>query len=103
MKAFHIGIFSALLVLLVSCCTIGSDRQLDYGGGAKQVPTLEVPPDLTAPAGDDRYKVPGDGGAVATYSDYSKGGTAQGRGISLCFARLHSYLPSVHASCTGQG
>ena len=80
MKVLQVGIFSAVLVSLISCSTIGSDRRLDYGGAAKQLPNLEVPPDLTAPGTEERYKVPeGDSGAVATYSDYSKGGTDKGR------------------------
>ena len=87
MKFLQIGISSAVLVSLVSCSTPDGKR-IDYGAAAVQVPTLEVPPDLTAPVGDDgRYKVPqdpstGSGQAplsgtagIATYSDYSKNGT----------------------------
>ena len=80
MKVLQIGISSAMLVVLVSCSTLGSDgKNIDYGAAAKQVPALDVPPDLTAPGSEDRYKVPqGDGAIVATYSDYTKGGGAQG-------------------------
>ena len=63
---------------------MGSKR-VDYRSGAVQAPSLEVPPDLTAPGSDERYKIPqGSGENVATFSDYSKGGTAaeQGRGAS---------------------
>lgn len=80
MKVLQICISSVVLVSLVGCSATGSDRRIDYGAGAKQIPNLEVPPDLTAPGSDDRYKIPGgDGGTVATFSDYSKGGVAQGR------------------------
>ena len=91
MKVLQIGIASAVLVSLLSCSTLGSDgKRIDYGAAAVQVPSLEVPPDLTTPGGDERYKVPqGEGKTpvlstvegVATYSDYSKGG-AQGRTAS---------------------
>jgi outer membrane protein assembly factor BamC len=76
MKVWQIGIPGVVLVLLASCSTLSADgKRIDYGAAAMQVPTLEVPPDLTTPAGDERNKVPqGDGEAVATYSDYSKGG-----------------------------
>ena len=77
MKVLQIGISSAVLVSLLSCSTLGADgKRIDYGAAAVQVPSLEVPPDLTTPGGEERYKVPqGQGEAVATYSDYSKGGT----------------------------
>lgn len=79
MRFLHVGISSLLLVSLAGCSAIDTDRRIDYGGGAKQLPNLEVPPDLTAPGSDDRYKLPqGEGGSVATFSDYSKRGDAQG-------------------------
>jgi outer membrane protein assembly factor BamC len=48
-------------------------KKVDYKTSTK-LPTLEVPPDLARPGGDERFAVP-DVGAVkgtATYSDYSK-------------------------------
>lgn len=81
MKVLQIVISGAVLVSLVSCSTLGADgKRIDYGAKASKVPTLEVPPDLTKPGGDERYRMPGDGGTVATYSDYSKGGAAQSSG-----------------------
>ncbi|MGC2047521.1 MAG: outer membrane protein assembly factor BamC [Gallionella sp.] len=78
MKVLQIGISSALLFLLAGCSTLGTDQPIDYGARAKQVPKLEVPPDLTAPETDERYKMPQtDGATIATYSDYSKGDTAK--------------------------
>ena len=83
MKVLQIGIYSAVLVTLVSCSTLASDgKRIDYGAAALKVPTLEVPPDLTTPSVDEVYRMPGDGGAVATYSDYSKGG-AQSSGSAV--------------------
>lgn len=78
MKFLQIGVFSVVLASLVGCGTVGLDKRLDYGAVAKQIPNLEIPPDLTTPDGDRRYKLPqGDSGNVATFSDYSKGGIAQ--------------------------
>lgn len=76
MKVLHIGIFSAVLVSLAGCSAMGlGSKRIDYRAGAANVPSLEVPPDLTAPASDDQYKVNGGNDeSVATYSDYSKGG-----------------------------
>ena len=86
MKVLHIGISGIALVSLIGCSSVGlSSKRVDYRSGAAQAPSLEVPPDLTAPGSDERYKIPqGSGENVATFSDYSKGGTAaeQGRGAS---------------------
>jgi len=78
MKVLQIGIVGVVLVSLASCSTLASDgKRIDYGAAASQVPPLELPPDLTAPAGDDRYKIPQAGGESATsYSDFSKGSAA---------------------------
>ena len=84
MKVLQIGISGVVLFSLVGCSSLGSDKLIDYGAGAKQLPRLEVPPDLTAPETDERYKVPqADGATIATYSDYSKGDTAQGSGAGM--------------------
>jgi len=90
MKFLQIGITSAVLVSLVSCSTLGADgKRIDYGAAASKVPTLEVPPDLTTLGGsDERYKMPGEGGAVATYSDYSKGGAAQSGGAGAILPEI---------------
>jgi outer membrane protein assembly factor BamC len=81
MRVLQIGISGVVLFLLVGCSSLGTDKVVDYGAGATQLPKLEVPPDLTAPEIDERYKVPqAEGATIATYSDYSKGGTAQSSG-----------------------
>ncbi len=78
MKVSRIVISSAALVLLASCSDIGlSSKRIDYKAGAVQAPSLEIPPDLTTPTREERYKVPRGGDeTVATYSDYSKGTAA---------------------------
>jgi outer membrane protein assembly factor BamC len=54
-------------------CTISSDmlegKKIDYKS-AGQLPTLEIPPDLTTPARDNRFVVPETGKGSATLSDY---------------------------------
>jgi len=78
MKVLQIGISSGLVFLLVGCSSLGMDKPIDYGAGAKQVPKLEVPPDLTAPETDERFKMPlAEGATITTYSDYTKSGTEQ--------------------------
>ncbi len=78
MKVLHAGISSVALISLVGCGTMGlNNKRIDYRAGAVQVPSLEVPPDLTSPETDDRYKVAGpEGESVATYSAYNKGEAA---------------------------
>ncbi|MDD4928132.1 MAG: outer membrane protein assembly factor BamC [Gallionella sp.] len=75
MKVLQIGISSVALISLVGCGSLGlGNKRIDYRGGAAQVPSLEVPPDLSAPETDDRYKVAGaEGESVATYSAYTRG------------------------------
>jgi len=92
MKVLCIGISGIALVSLIGCSSAGlGSKRVDYRSGAAQVPSLEVPPDLTAPGNDERYRVPqGDGENVATFSDYSKGGAAaeQGRGASAVLPQV---------------
>ncbi len=72
---------AALLVCLVlSACSwtqnlISSDK-IDYKSEGKQstAPSLEIPPDLTAPTREDRFAVPGDRPRSATASAQAKGG-----------------------------
>src|SRR4030065_2530658 len=91
MKVLHSAYSVVVLVSMASCSTISSDKRIDYRAAAMQVPKLEVPPDLTTPGTDERYRVPQGEGAtpaltsegVATYSDYDRSGAAQGRGAVL--------------------
>lgn len=67
-------------VLLAGCSGWGEmlDNKIDYKS-AGQLPPLEVPPDLTAPARDSRYVVP-DSRQSATLSGYQQERKEQGRG-----------------------
>lgn len=82
MKVLHIGISGVALASLIGCSSVGLDnKRVDYRSGATQAPALEVPPDLTSPGSDERYRVPqGSGESVATFSDYSKGSGTAGQG-----------------------
>ncbi|BAL25806.1 outer membrane protein assembly factor BamC [Azoarcus sp. KH32C] len=62
----------ALAVALTGCSgSLLESKKIDYKSGARQVPQLEIPPDLTAPTRDDRYAVPDvSPQGTATYSAY---------------------------------
>ena len=62
-----------LAVALTGCSGINEylDRKIDYKSeGKNNLPPLEIPPDLTSPARDNRYVVPETGKATATLSGY---------------------------------
>ena len=73
----HARALTALLVPLAAvalqACTMSSDilegKKIDYKS-AGQLPSLEIPPDLTKPASDNRYVVPETGKSSATASGY---------------------------------
>lgn len=57
--------------LAMSGCGMIESKKIDYQSAGK-LPTLEMPPDLTAPAGDNRYAIPDtQGSGTATLSTYS--------------------------------
>ena len=63
---------AALAVALAGCQTASTlleAKKIDYKS-AGQLPTLEIPPDLTTPARDNRYVVPDTGKSSATLSGY---------------------------------
>jgi len=67
-------IFCSLAVVLAGCSSIGLEtKKIDYKSSSSvKVPTLEIPPDLTSPARDDRFAVPDTiGKGSATFSEYS--------------------------------
>ena len=61
--------FSVLLGACGTATTLLDGSRIDYKS-AGQLPTLEIPPDLTTPARDNRYVVPDTGKSAATLSDY---------------------------------
>ncbi|KAF0202999.1 MAG: hypothetical protein FD173_1895 [Gallionellaceae bacterium] len=76
MKIRNIAILVLALSALASCSF--DKKRIDYKVASSSVPSLEVPPDLTSPAANEQYAIPGaDGALAANYSDYSKGVSAQ--------------------------
>jgi outer membrane protein assembly factor BamC len=63
---------AASALTLVACSTIDGmfESKTDYKTQARTMPTLEVPPDLTTPARDNRFVVPETGRSSATLSGY---------------------------------
>jgi outer membrane protein assembly factor BamC len=62
----------AVLALLGGCSSAEEffeGKKIDYKGAGK-LPPLDVPPDLTAPARDNRYTVPESGRSATTLSGY---------------------------------
>ncbi|MFZ4536022.1 outer membrane protein assembly factor BamC [Propionivibrio sp.] len=72
----------SLAVMLAGCSSIGLEsKKIDYKSASTvKVPTLEIPPDLTSPARDDRFAVPDTAGkGTATFSAYSGERSPQAR------------------------
>ena len=74
------------VLCLLACAALGACSGLDFGGrkidykSAGQTAPLEVPPDLTRPGTDDRFKVPDvNPTGTATFSDYSRERAGQAR------------------------
>ncbi|MBI5331680.1 MAG: outer membrane protein assembly factor BamC [Betaproteobacteria bacterium] len=62
----------SLLVLATSGCSVFNSKKIDYKSSGT-VKSLEVPPDLVLPSGQDRYKVPDiNPKGSATYSEYDR-------------------------------
>jgi outer membrane protein assembly factor BamC len=72
---------AAAVLVLAGCNTttdILSGKKVDYKS-AGQLPSLEIPPDLTTPARDNRYVVPDTGKSSATLSGYEADRDKQGK------------------------
>jgi outer membrane protein assembly factor BamC len=72
MTAARSALVIAVAASLGACSTASSlleAKKIDYKS-AGQLPTLEIPPDLTTPARDNRYLVPDTGKSSATLSGY---------------------------------
>jgi len=73
----------ALLLLALTACSgsLLEPKKIEYKtASASNVPTLEVPPDLTSPTRDERYAVPDSAGkGTATYSAYTAERSPQAR------------------------
>ena len=81
---------SLLAVALAGCSMLPDSRKIEYKSAGK-APTLETPPDLVAPARDDRFAVPDGGGkGRATFSAYANERTPEARA-----AKGSDVLPNV--------
>ncbi len=72
MKVGRAALAAAFAAALGACSTttdLLQGKKVDYKS-AGQLPTLEIPPDLTSPARDNRYVVPDTGKGAATLSGY---------------------------------
>jgi outer membrane protein assembly factor BamC len=98
--------FSLLAWLFVAaivgaCTTPLEGRKIQYKSAGK-LPTLEVPPDLTSPARDERYAVPDiNPKGTATYSAYSADRAGQPRTTVAASPQLLPQADSVRVERTG--
>ena len=77
-----VPLLAPLVAAALSACTMSNDflegKKIDYKS-AGQLPTLEIPPDLTKPAADNRYTVPETGKSTATASGFEAERAQTGR------------------------
>ena len=66
---FMIALVIASVAL--SGCQFIESKKIDYKS-ARKLPTLELPPDLTAPTADNRYAIPDTQGGTATLSAFNQ-------------------------------
>lgn len=82
------------LTLIGGCSVLPESKKIDYKSAGK-LPSLEVPPDLTAPTKDDRYTVPDVAPkSSATFSAYTNERGAGGKKGTIN-AGAQEILPSV--------
>ncbi len=85
---------AAAVALALGACAMTGDllegKKIDYKSAGK-LPTLEIPPDLTTPARDNRYVVPDTGKSSATLSGYQADRAQQAKAGNL----NTSVLPAV--------
>ena len=74
MRTLRLTALSLAMLTLAGCGSMNMEsKRVDYKAAAVKVPTLEVPPDLTAPSAEDHYTIPEGTASVANYSDFAKG------------------------------
>lgn len=83
MKILNFPVVFALVSLLAACSSTGDTKKsdepaesriFDYKAPPREAPMLEVPPELTAYASDERYAIPGEGESGTRYSEYQQNG-----------------------------
>ncbi len=85
MRTLQLAVLPIVILVLAGCSSMDLEgKRVDYKSATVKVPSLEVPPDLTAPGVEDRYTIPDSGEeTVANYSDFAKGGTPQARAATV--------------------
>ena len=81
----------AAAALAAACSSTNSflhGKQIDYKS-AQTLPSLEVPPDLTAPSGDNRYAVSGPTTASGYQAERTQQGVASGNTVLPEVADMH--------------
>lgn len=84
MKASKFTVLTLMACALAACSSTGDEqknKQFYYKAAAVKVRPLEVPPDLTIPASNDRYGIPGSNEEGVRYSDFSRGGAKAGSDV----------------------
>jgi outer membrane protein assembly factor BamC len=93
MRIRRAALCTALAAALGACSTASElleGKKVDYKS-AGQLPTLEIPPDLTTPTRDNRYVVPGGGTSSATLSGYQADRAQQAKSGSA----VSGVLPTI--------
>jgi len=87
MRILQLTALSLAILTLAGCGSMSLEsKRVDYKAAAVKVQSLDIPPDLTAPAAEDHYTIPESSAAAASYSDFAKGGVSSP-------ARASSVLP----------
>lgn len=78
MRTLNLAVLPIIILALAGCGSMDLEgKRVDYKSATVKVPSLEVPPDLTAPRTEDRYSIPDSGEeTVANYSEFAKDGTS---------------------------
>lgn len=83
MRILPFTVLPMTLLILAGCGSMSlENKRVDYQAAAIKVPSLEIPPDLTAPVAEDHFSIPDSGAAVANYSDFAKGSVTSQAQIS---------------------
>lgn len=82
-------LLTSLLVLAGCGGTLLESKKVDYKS-AGRLPSLEVPPDLTAPANDARYSIPENSRGSVAFSSYQEGRQGQEASGSAVLAQAQA-------------
>lgn len=96
------AVYLVLIALLAGCSSVQNlvqGEKIEYKSESKQLPSLEIPPDLTAPSRDDRYAVPDIGShGSATLSTYN---AERGGAVRASSSEVLPNVAKVHIERAG--